>query len=132
MESDLRLIRTTMIFSELTDNLLLKEFKGTGIPTLGHCYVATEAYYHLWGKEDGFFPVRAKDDEGITHWWLENDEGEIIDITSLQYIIRGMTPPYDRGKRGGFLTKEPSKRTKSLIKRIEDKYENRPITNVIQ
>jgi len=121
---ELNVIRITRMFTELTDDLLKEEFKGSGIPTLGHCYVATEAYYHLWGKDDGFFPVRAKDDEGITHWWLENEEGEIIDVTYLQYAVRGMTPPYDKGKRGGFLTKEPSERAKILMKRIEVSYED--------
>jgi hypothetical protein len=120
----IRIKRYTSILLNLTDDLLKEEFKGSGIPTLGHCYIASEAYYHLWGKDEGFFPVRAKDEEGITHWWLENNEGEIIDLTYTQYLARGIKPPYDKGKRGGFLTKEPSKRSKILMEKIEVSYED--------
>ncbi len=38
----------------------------------GHCYVATEAAYHLFAKAEGFVPYMAKVD-GSTHWWLVNE-----------------------------------------------------------
>ena len=108
----------------LTDELLspkLRKLKKgmVGIPnTFGHCYVASEALYHLFFKYIGFKPYRAKDKEGITHWWLQNKGGYIIDPTATQYYDRGLYPPYKKGKCGGFLTKWPSLRAKILMIRI--------------
>lgn len=83
--------------------------------------MASEALYYILKREDAeWFPVRARDAEGIVHWWLENPQGEILDPTSDQYFELGKTPPYDKGKRGGFLTKDPSKRTRVLLSRVEE------------
>jgi hypothetical protein len=82
----------------------------------GHCYVASEALWHI--TEKCLHVYRARDDFGVVHWWLENDEGVIYDCTAQQYTDLGRTPPYTKGRRSGFLTKEPSKRAKELIKRI--------------
>lgn len=87
-------------------------------PTKGFCYIASECLYHCYGKHNGFYPVRAKDEAGVTHWWLENKQGEILDITASQYTSIGLVPPYKKGRRGGFLTKQPSKRCVILMQRI--------------
>ena len=108
----------------LTDDLLstqfreLKEDMGKVPRTFGHCYVASEALYHLLFKEIGFKPYRARDEKGITHWWLESEDGYIIDPTASQYYDRGLCPPYENKKCGGFLTKGPSFRAKMLMLRI--------------
>ena len=40
--------------------------------TRGHCYVATEAAYHLFGREAGFVPyVFNYGHRRGTHWWLK-------------------------------------------------------------
>ncbi len=101
------------VLDNLTPDLLKKGFGGKH-PLSGHCYVATEALYHLM-EDKSYFPVRAKDINGVTHWWLENDKGQIIDLTREQYTDM---PPYEAGKRGGFLTKNPSKRAQELIRRV--------------
>jgi len=89
----------------LTDGLLLPGFNG-------HCYVASEALYHmLGGKDAGFKPMNLKH-EGAQHWWLVGPDGEVIDATADQF----KTPvPYDQGRGRGFLTKQPSKRAQKLI-----------------
>lgn len=84
-------------------------------PHAGHCYVASEALFHLTGKV--MKPCRATDERGISHWWLETN-GEIIDVTARQYTDLGLTPPYSRGKGSGFLTREPSKRARTLMERL--------------
>jgi hypothetical protein len=84
----------------------------------GHCYVATEAAYYLFGKELGYVPERVRCADGDTHWWLRNKEtGHVIDPTVEQ--TDGMFD-YRRGKAGGFLTKEPSRRCQILMKRVLD------------
>jgi hypothetical protein len=113
-------IQETMksIKKHLSPDLLKPEYRGNDNPYYGHCYVATEALYHLLGGEkSGLYPVRARDDKGVVHWWLEDDDGNIYDPTREQYAFSN--PPYDKGKRGGFLTKTPSKRTSKLISRIQ-------------
>lgn len=93
----------------LTDDLLLAEFRKQRPERAGrywgHCAVATEALYHLLGgtRQKTWIPTRAKDDEGITHWWLRNrDTGEILDPTAEQYRDVGKEPPYKHGQGGGF------------------------------
>ncbi len=103
----------------LSPDLLKKNFRFDPMnPKAGHCYVASEALFFLAGKEAGYFPVRSKDDQGVVHWWLENKYGEILDPTADQYFSVGRIPPYKTGRRGGFLTKKPSKRARILIRRV--------------
>ena len=84
----------------------------------GHCYVATEAAYYLFGKELGYVPERVRCADGDTHWWLRNKRtGHVIDPTVEQ---TGGTFDYRRGKAGGFLTKEPSRRCRILMQRVLD------------
>lgn len=40
------------IQSALTDELLREKYRSDVHPLYGHCYVATEALYHLLGAED--------------------------------------------------------------------------------
>lgn len=82
----------------------------------GHCYVASEAFYHLFGKEYGYKPCQMKH-EGVSHWFLKQG-ASIVDITANQFATK---PNYwSKAARGrGFLTKQPSKRAKILIEKVE-------------
>lgn len=84
----------------------------------GCCYVATEALYHLWGKENGFTPMRVPYRVGCgmvgQHWFLEHrPSGFQVDITADQFKKR--TPNYKKAVPCGFLTKKPSKRAQQII-----------------
>lgn len=92
----------------LTDDLLAPGHTG-------HCYVASEAYYHIVGREDGFQPYQMKVD-GVSHWWLQRFD-EVIDITSDQFDHR-VNYWHESARCRGFLTKEPSKRAQILIDRV--------------
>ncbi len=81
----------------------------------GHCYHAAEAVYHLaGGKAAGLTPVVGKLGGG-THWWLEQADGAVVDPTAAQ-LPDGY--PY-QGRRCGFLTRQPSKRARTVIERVE-------------
>jgi len=112
-----------LVRKNLTPGLLKPQFREQNKknPMYGHCYVATEAMFHLLGGKDGYFaPCCGKDSEGIVHWWLQDKRsGAIVDITADQYYSVGKKPPYFKGKRKGFLTKVPSKRAKILIERVK-------------
>ena len=90
--------------------------------TEGHCYAASEALYHmLGGKTAGYVPQVAsfiENNEKLTHWWLKNQDGKIFDPTAEQFTAIGQKPPYELGKGAGFLTKLPSKRASTIIKRV--------------
>jgi hypothetical protein len=81
-------------------------------PMTGHCYVASEALRTLLGPE--WHPMFIKH-EGAPHWFLKHKDGRILDVTSSQFS----TPvPYDNAKGKGFLTREPSARTRTVLKRV--------------
>lgn len=114
------------IASVLSPNLLLKNFRDADYhPAAGHCYVATEALYHLiGGKKSDWAPMRGKDIYDTTHWWLRHKETkEIVDPTAAQYTDNGMKPPYayGEGRGGGFLTAKPSWRAREVIRRLKIK-----------
>ena len=111
------------IKSNLTSDLLKKEYReiNKNNKFFGHCYVATETLFHFLKDNDinnDFFPHYGKDQNNITHWWLQNREGKILDLTSEQYTSVGKQPPYKNGRRGAFLTKNPSKRSLKLMEKI--------------
>lgn len=82
----------------------------------GNCYVTSEALYHLLGgKSAGWKPMRLRH-EGDTHWFLVNTRtGQRIDPTVSQFCS---VPDYSKAVGSGFLTKEPSKRAKELMKTL--------------
>lgn len=80
----------------------------------GNCYVTCEALYHLLGgKRSGWTPAYLKH-EGDTHWFLRQGE-LILDPTVKQFKTK---PDYGKAKGCGFLTKQPSKRAKVLMKTL--------------
>lgn len=102
---------------ELTPDLLSEQHRGTGRgKTAGHCYVASQALWHLLGGSgSGYTPQVGPAPGGGTHWWLRQDRtGRILDPTADQF------PSYDygTGTGKGFLTAEPSKRARVLIDRV--------------
>jgi hypothetical protein len=104
----------------LTPDLLKPEYRNANAsnPMYGHCYVATEALYHVLavlGLIGDYSPWHGRDDCGITHWWLQAAYGR-IDPTVEQYLQNGKSPPYDVGRRGAFLTVKPSKRAEIVIR----------------
>lgn len=111
--------RFSRITSNLDDSLLkpfYKDLEGR-TPLTGHCYVVSEAIYHLWGRDNGYKPHVMKH-EGGTHWFLKRGD-DIIDLTSGQFKA---SPDYRKSRSCGFLTKIPSKRAKILILRFEEIY----------
>jgi hypothetical protein len=84
----------------------------------GHCYVASEAMYYLFGRDAGFVPYVFNHGNG-THWWLVNEKsGEILDPTEPQ--LEGDRFPYHKGHRQAFLTASPSKRCQELMRRVKN------------
>jgi len=108
------------IRKNLTDDLLKPKYRvlKRTTNTAGHCYVASEALYHsLSEKQRNYFKPYYLKVNGITHWYLMNDErNQMLDPTYDQF---DELPDYSNGVRAGFLTKNPSKRTKILLNKIK-------------
>ena len=109
-----------MIVRNLSDELRKPPYKGNSNKLAGHCYVASEALYHLAGGSKHFIPYNVQH-EGSSHWYLKNKQtGEVVDITAKQF----KTPvPYCHGIGRGFLTKKPSKRTQKVIDAVRRDFE---------
>jgi len=112
-------VETAFLFEQiincLSDDLLHKNYSKNRTSKLaGHCYIASEAAYHLLGGATYWKPQFIKH-EGSAHWFLLHKyTGEIVDITAAQF----KSPiPYHNAKGKGFLTKKPCKRTQILLKR---------------
>ena len=105
------------IVSCLTDDLRRAPYKGHRNPLRGHCYVASEALYHLkGGKRAGLKPMFISH-EGAPHWFLADTKNNVyIDLTSGQFE----TPvPYHLAKGKGFLTAKPSARAAQVMRRVQ-------------
>ncbi len=145
MNSYNKIIRA--ILASLSPDLLEPKYRAQlaegSPPEMGHCAVATEAFYYLaGGREAGFMPVvcgydvdtkgrrhfdGAKPDRRReTHWWVrgplkgERGKGRVIDITARQF---SEAFPYERGHNTGFMQpqKKPSKRAQVVMDRVEEK-----------
>lgn len=102
----------------LTPDLLSKEWakrvKPRDHPTTGHCYIAAEALYHLLGGKDNGLAAYVIKKRNWTHWFLKDENGNILDPTRDQFDGR---PPYESGRKTGFLTSWPSKRARVVLAR---------------
>lgn len=70
---------TRRIKNALSDDLRRTEYKGKRNVLAGHCYIASEAMWHLWAKSKGYraYVMRW---EGASHWYLSNGKS-VIDLT---------------------------------------------------
>ena len=82
----------------------------------GHCYVATEAAYWLFGRKLGYKPQVKRCTDGGTHWWLKHPETGIVVDPTVDQTDGDFN--YTSGKGGSFRIKVPSKRCKILIGRV--------------
>lgn len=81
-------------------------------PLGGHCYVASEAYFHAHGGYDSELTVWTLTHEEAVHWFLRDGTDSVIDLTADQFET---PPPYAEATRRGFLTRHPSKRAQRVL-----------------
>ena len=77
---------TERVKAQLSDDLRQEKYQGNPNKYAGHCYIASEAIYHLGAKNAGYKPHVMKVD-GETHWFLKNPDKPdwIIDATREQF-----------------------------------------------
>lgn len=97
-------------------DLRKEEYKSNPHPLAGHCYVASEALFHLAKREGVTLRPMHIRHEGVSHWYLKMESGFVLDPTEVQFTT---FVDYPAGKGKGFLTTQPSKRAAELIRRTE-------------
>ena len=99
----------------LSDELRRAPWQGQPNCMAGHCYVATEALFHLLGgRQSGYVPHQLQH-EGASHWFLKNPStGHVLDPTAEQFSD---PVPYNNARGKGFLTAKPSRRAQVVIDR---------------
>jgi 8-oxo-dGTP diphosphatase len=108
---------TNLLVPKLTNDLRRTKYQHNPNHLAGHCYVASEALFHMLGGPDSGWAPQQINHEGDSHWYLKHKEtGEILDPTAGQFKTK---VPYEQGRGKGFLTKEPSKRAQELISRVK-------------
>lgn len=86
----------------------------------GHCFVATNAFWHATGGLAGKYTPRQVRVEGESHWFLVDDQGRVVDLTASQFS----TPvPYAQGRRVGMRARpggdvRPTERAQAVLDRI--------------
>ena len=86
----------------------------------GHCFVATNAFWHLTGGLRGRYRPLQVRVEGESHWFLVDDEGRVVDLTASQFASR---VPYEDGRRVGMRAQpsgdeRPTERAQAVIDRV--------------
>lgn len=101
----------------LTPDLLKPAYRTADRPnSSGHCYAASEACFHLLGGKTAGWTPQSIRHEGVSHWFLKHRSGKVLDPTGDQFE----TPvPYEKAVGKGFLTREPSKRAREIMRRVE-------------
>lgn len=108
------------IVASLTPDLLKKQYRVLARNKFtGHCYVASEALFHMLGGRDSDYVPETVKHERSQHWYLRNKKTRrVIDLTKRQFVE---PVPYEKGRGCGFLTRQPSKRAQILIERAKQK-----------
>lgn len=105
----------------LTQKIVKPPYGGTNL-TLGFCYAASEAIFHL--SEDTLEPwwVRFGPKYSQTHWFLRHPDGKVLDVTASQFDDGQLYGIYEAARRRAFGTPYPSKRARLILERIGRKH----------
>jgi hypothetical protein len=123
-EDNLKLV-TEVIQRHLTTDLIPRKWatKNADNPTFGHCHTVAGCLYKVFGSEN-LNMYRGFDGE-IYHWWVQDKQGRIIDLTADQYLSKNRVPPYHVGEKAGILGFEYKNRVKKLYNRVMTELENK-------
>ena len=117
------------ICANLTDDLISNHVKKKypsdhprwNSTLFGQCVPATFAFLYFMNTKI-LSPVRGEDIEGEGHWWLiDNNNGDIIDLTKDQYKTDELDSVYSTGKKRGYYgsSEAPAGRFLRLMQRVQ-------------
>ena len=107
------------IIKHLTPDLLPKKFRkeNESNPMYGHCHNASGCLYTIF-RSKNLHMYRALDKFGIYHWWVQDKNGNVIDVTANQYDDDYVTKLYLQGEKGSILGFNYKERVKTLTERV--------------
>ena len=87
----------------------------------GHCYHSTQALWYFF--KDANLRIMSAPCQGPArhHWWLQDKENNILDITAKQYDLFEYNPPYHKGKDSNWYgwRNRPHRKTQELMHKIQ-------------
>jgi len=86
-------------------------------PYEGQCYIASATLKKFFGRSLSLY--RTKDHTGQYHWWIETKDGKVIDLTGMQYKLRGLPVP-SIGEAARFKQKQSYLSYSSYKKRVAE------------
>lgn len=97
--------------------MVFRNINGGNNGKYGHCHTASGVLYKIFGSKNVKM-YRNLDDEGLYHWWVQDNTGKIIDPTAEQYTLLGKKPPYEGGIKKSMLGFDYRKRVDVLFRRV--------------
>jgi hypothetical protein len=103
----------------LSPDLLPKKFRkeNESNPMYGHCHNASGCLYTIF-RSKNLHMYRALDKFGIYHWWVQDNDDNIIDITESQYSLSEINRLHKIGKKSSILGFDYKKRVETLFNRV--------------
>ena len=107
------------IIKNLSPDLLPKKFrqKNETNPMFGHCHTTSGCFYKIFSSYHVHL-YRTLDNNQIYHWWVQDNNGNIIDITESQYSKSEVVRYHQRGEKSNLLGFEYKKRVEILFNRV--------------
>ena len=107
------------IISHLNPDLLPKKYRSENAvnPMFGHCHTALGCLYKIFGSQS-LYMYRALGDDGIWHWWVEDRDGQITDLTASQYPKAVVFQLYQHGTRSGMLGFKYRQSVKIVLRKV--------------
>lgn len=109
------------IISKLTPDLLPKKFRkeNESNPMYGHCHTSSGCFYKIFGSKHVHM-YRGLDKFGIYHWWIQDRQGNIVDVTESQYSKDEVRRIHSIGEKKSMLGFDYRKRVEELFNRVID------------
>ena len=112
-----------LIIDNLEEKLVPEKFRELNKQNklFGHCYHATQALYYFF--VDAKLKIMSASCEGPAehHWWLQDVDNNILDVTAEQYDAFDYDPPYQKGKESKWYgwKNRPHRKTQKLMNKIQ-------------
>ena len=109
------------IVKHLTPDLLPKKYhqKNSDNGMFGHCHTSAGTLYRVFGSQKVHM-FRALDNDTIWHWWVQDRDGNVIDLTASQYAETIVRELYKKGEKAGMLGFLYRERVRILLHRVRN------------
>jgi len=82
--------------------------------TRGWCYLVSGTMHRFFFKDFDLYRSECSLDQNDHHWWLQNDAGDVIDLTEEQYRIFKIYKPRENGRKQGPMGQSYAVKTRNM------------------